>query len=30
MAKELFRRFDEIGIRLLMDDFGTGYSSLDY
>ncbi len=29
-AEELFRRFDEIGIRLLMDDFGTGYSSLGY
>lgn len=29
-AEELFKRFDEIGIRLLMDDFGTGYSSLGY
>ena len=29
-ANELFRRFMELGIRLLMDDFGTGYSSLGY
>ena len=29
-ADELFRRFKEMGIRLLMDDFGTGYSSLAY
>ena len=29
-AEELFKRFEEIGIRLLMDDFGTGYSSLGY
>ena len=27
---ELFKRFKELGIRLLMDDFGTGYSSLGY
>ncbi|MBR1524670.1 MAG: bifunctional diguanylate cyclase/phosphodiesterase, partial [Lachnospiraceae bacterium] len=29
-ADALFRRFKELGIRLLMDDFGTGYSSLGY
>ena len=29
-AHELFERFQELGIRLLMDDFGTGYSSLGY
>ena len=29
-ADELFKRFKEMGIRLLMDDFGTGYSSLGY
>ena len=29
-ADELFRRFKDMGIRLLMDDFGTGYSSLGY
>lgn len=29
-ANELFKRFMELGIRLLMDDFGTGYSSLGY
>ncbi len=29
-VEELFRRFKELGIRLLMDDFGTGYSSLGY
>ena len=29
-ANELFKRFKELGIRLLMDDFGTGYSSLGY
>lgn len=30
LADEVFRRFKELGIRLLMDDFGTGYSSLGY
>ncbi|MBQ7158407.1 MAG: GGDEF domain-containing protein [Treponema sp.] len=30
LADEIFKRFKEIGIRLLMDDFGTGYSSLGY
>ncbi|MBR5359295.1 MAG: EAL domain-containing protein, partial [Lachnospiraceae bacterium] len=29
-ALELFDRFKNLGIRLLMDDFGTGYSSLGY
>ncbi len=29
-AEELFARFKELGITLLMDDFGTGYSSLGY
>ena len=29
-ADQLFARFKEMGIRLLMDDFGTGYSSLGY
>ncbi len=29
-ADDLFSRFKNIGIRLLMDDFGTGYSSLGY
>lgn len=29
-ANELFTRFKDMGIRLLMDDFGTGYSSLGY
>ncbi|MCR4626291.1 MAG: EAL domain-containing protein [Treponema sp.] len=29
-ADELFKRFKQLGIRLLMDDFGTGYSSLAY
>ncbi|MBO7374973.1 MAG: GGDEF domain-containing protein [Lachnospiraceae bacterium] len=29
-ANELFRRLQDMGIRLLMDDFGTGYSSLGY
>ncbi len=29
-AKELFNRFRDLGIRMLMDDFGTGYSSLGY
>ncbi len=29
-AEELFKRFKDLGIRLLMDDFGTGYSSLGY
>ena len=29
-AEELFRRFKELGLRMLMDDFGTGYSSLGY
>ena len=29
-ANELFNRFKDMGIRLLMDDFGTGYSSLGY
>lgn len=29
-AEELFARFKNMGIRLLMDDFGTGYSSLGY
>ena len=29
-AEELFERFKELGITLLMDDFGTGYSSLGY
>ena len=29
-ADELFQRFKDMGIRLLMDDFGTGYSSLGY
>ena len=30
LAEELFKRFKEMGIKLLMDDFGTGYSSLGY
>ena len=30
LADEIFRRFKDLGIRLLMDDFGTGYSSLGY
>ena len=30
LADEIFKRFKELGIRLLMDDFGTGYSSLGY
>ena len=30
LADDIFKRFKEIGIRLLMDDFGTGYSSLGY
>jgi len=30
LADEIFKRFKEMGIRLLMDDFGTGYSSLGY
>lgn len=29
-AEDLFARFKELGITLLMDDFGTGYSSLGY
>ncbi len=29
-ANELFKRLQDMGIRLLMDDFGTGYSSLGY
>ncbi len=29
-STNLFNRFKELGIRLLMDDFGTGYSSLGY
>ena len=29
-AENLFQRFKDLGIRLLMDDFGTGYSSLGY
>ena len=29
-AQDLFDRFKNLGIRLLMDDFGTGYSSLGY
>ncbi len=29
-AQELFNRFKDLGIRILMDDFGTGYSSLGY
>ncbi len=29
-SSELFQRFKDLGIRLLMDDFGTGYSSLGY
>lgn len=30
LADDIFKRFKEMGIRLLMDDFGTGYSSLGY
>ena len=30
LADEIFKRFKNMGIRLLMDDFGTGYSSLGY
>ncbi len=30
IAQNLFNKFKEMGIRLLMDDFGTGYSSLGY
>lgn len=30
LADEVFERFKNMGIRLLMDDFGTGYSSLGY
>ena len=30
LADEIFKRFKDMGIRLLMDDFGTGYSSLGY
>ena len=30
LADEIFKRFTDLGIRLLMDDFGTGYSSLGY
>ena len=30
LAKQVFDRFKEMGITLLMDDFGTGYSSLGY
>lgn len=30
LADGLFKRFKELGIRILMDDFGTGYSSLGY
>ncbi|MCR4641115.1 MAG: EAL domain-containing protein [Lachnospiraceae bacterium] len=29
-TEDLFGRFKDMGIRLLMDDFGTGYSSLAY
>ena len=29
-TEELFKGFEELGIRMLMDDFGTGYSSLGY
>lgn len=30
LADEIFKRFKNLGIKLLMDDFGTGYSSLGY
>ena len=30
LADDIFKRFKNLGIRLLMDDFGTGYSSLAY
>ena len=30
LADDIFKRFKNLGIRLLMDDFGTGYSSLGY
>mgnify|MGYP002626268738 CR=1 FL=1 len=30
LADDIFKRFKQMGIRLLMDDFGTGYSSLGY
>ena len=30
LADDIFHRFKDLGIRLLMDDFGTGYSSLGY
>lgn len=30
LADKIFKRFKDLGIRLLMDDFGTGYSSLGY
>ena len=30
LAGEVFKRFTDAGIKILMDDFGTGYSSLGY
>ena len=30
LADDIFKRFKDLGIRMLMDDFGTGYSSLGY
>lgn len=29
-AMDLFKQFDELGIKIALDDFGTGYSSLNY
>ena len=29
-ALDLFKQFEEIGIKIALDDFGTGYSSLNY
>lgn len=29
-AMNLFKQFDELGIKIALDDFGTGYSSLNY
>lgn len=29
-AMDLFKQFDDLGIKIALDDFGTGYSSLNY
>lgn len=29
-AMDLFKQFDDFGIKIALDDFGTGYSSLNY